>query len=442
MALSKIDVANMLTGATPVANGGTALTSGFVNGSDPRPLSKPIIINGDCSVAQRGTANTDESSSGVYRVDRMNVGLSSIGEFRLSQESLSSGAAYNAGFKKAFRIDCTTADGSPSSSDNIFMQYKLEGNSVQVFKKGTSNAEKYTLAFWVKSNKTGTAQVNLVDGDNSRQVGATYTISSANTWEHKVLNYPADTTGAFDDDNNKSLEIEWALDAGSDFTSGAVPSAWESSSNADRSVNDLALGDNTANDWAITGIQLEVGEFSSTTLPPFQFEDFNDNLRRCLRYCYQISGDGSNATDLTQITGTGGAGFGSFRFPVQMRASPTQSDSGDDTFTMYGPNTGDPSSLRGDRTNPNSCGIVTDTSITSGNSVNIRVDTGTSNFIRFDAELYMKINSVKLLKLVGFFSSYVLTLDDDEVLYVPNDPDNRHYQGIQEWVAEGNTIEE
>ena len=32
MALSKIDVANMLTGATPVANGGTALTSGFTNG--------------------------------------------------------------------------------------------------------------------------------------------------------------------------------------------------------------------------------------------------------------------------------------------------------------------------------------------------------------------------------------------------------------------------
>ena len=29
MALSKIDVANMLTGVTPVANGGTALTSGL-----------------------------------------------------------------------------------------------------------------------------------------------------------------------------------------------------------------------------------------------------------------------------------------------------------------------------------------------------------------------------------------------------------------------------
>ena len=327
MALSKIDVANMVTGAVPVANGGTALTSGFVNGSDPRPTSKPIIINGDCSVAQRGTANTDESSSGFYRVDRMNVGLSNIGEFRLSQETLSSGAAYNAGFKKAFRIDCAVADASPASGDIANMTYKIEGRDVQAFKKGTSSAETYTLAFWVKSNKTGTAQVSLIDGDNSRQVGATYTISSADTWEHKVLNYPADTSGAFDNDNAKSLEIEWALDAGSDFTSGAVPNAWESSSNADRSVNDLALQDNTANDWAITGIQLEVGTFSSTTLPPFQFESFGENLVRCQRY-HQVINDGGDVNN--GVTGTGYFHTGSsffFTTPLitEMRATPSLS---------------------------------------------------------------------------------------------------------------------
>ena len=84
MALSKVDVANMLTGLVPNDN------------TIRRPLSKPIIINGDCSVSQRGTANTDESSSGFYRVDRMNVGLSNCGEFRLSQETLTSGNAYNA----------------------------------------------------------------------------------------------------------------------------------------------------------------------------------------------------------------------------------------------------------------------------------------------------------------------------------------------------------
>jgi len=33
------------------------------------------------------------------------------------------------------------------------------------------------------------------------------------------------------------------------------------------------------------------------------------------------------------------------------------------------------------------------------------------------------------------------TIDGTE-MSVPLDPNNRHYQAIQEWVAEGNTIEE
>jgi len=31
---------------------------------------------------------------------------------------------------------------------------------------------------------------------------------------------------------------------------------------------------------------------------------------------------------------------------------------------------------------------------------------------------------------------------DNEQMFVPLDPANRHYQAIQEWVAEGNTIQE
>ena len=33
------------------------------------------------------------------------------------------------------------------------------------------------------------------------------------------------------------------------------------------------------------------------------------------------------------------------------------------------------------------------------------------------------------------------TIDGQE-MFVPQDPANRHYQAIQEWVAEGNTIAE
>ena len=64
MALSKIDVANMLTGSTPVANGGTALTSGFVNGN----LAKvgQVISGGTSSQFTTGsTSFTDVTNCNV-----------------------------------------------------------------------------------------------------------------------------------------------------------------------------------------------------------------------------------------------------------------------------------------------------------------------------------------------------------------------------------------
>ena len=39
-------------------------------------------------------------------------------------------------------------------------------------------------------------------------------------------------------------------------------------------------------------------------------------------------------------------------------------------------------------------------------------------------------------------NSYILTLTNGEVWDVPLDTANRHYIAIQEWVAEGNTIQE
>ena len=44
------------------------------------------------------------------------------------------------------------------------------------------------------------------------------------------------------------------------------------------------------------------------------------------------------------------------------------------------------------------------------------------------------VEGTKILNIVA-------TIDGIE-MSVPLDPDNRHYQAIQEWVAEGNTIQE
>ena len=325
MALSKIDVANMLTGATPVANGGTALTSGFVNGKDPRVNVKPIIINGNMAISQRTTSTTGVTSTTYGACDRMQLVNNTMGTYTVIQESLTSGAAYEAGFHNAWRIDCTTADSSPASGDVLYPRYKIESQDLSVFKKGTSGAEAFTLAFWVKSNKTGNAQVNFYDIDNTRLCSGTYSISSADTWEHKVINIAADTTGAWADDNGEGLRIEWRLDSGSDSTSGATPTAWESSTTANTAVGQVNHLDNTSNNFHITGVQLEVGEFSSTTLPPFEHESFGDNLHRCKRYYHSIA-DGSIQQYEYIATGhaqSGSSAHGVYRFDPQMRATPS-----------------------------------------------------------------------------------------------------------------------
>tara|TARA_R110002012_G_scaffold196868_1_gene365355 strand:+ start:67 stop:1200 length:1134 start_codon:yes stop_codon:yes gene_type:complete len=295
-------------------------------------LVTPIIINGDMSVAQRSTSTSSYGSVAYSTVDRFKT-VFEVGTYTVSQESLSSGNAYNAGFRKAFKALVTSTAAPGSAGAQTTFEQRIEGQNLQIFKKGTSNAESFTLAFWVKSSKTGSnLQVNLRDSDNTRQVGGTYDISAANTWEKKIINFPADTTGAFNNDNGTSLTIEWWLDGGSNYSGGAVPTAWEASSNADRNVTNFDLAGAT-DSWHITGVQLEVGEFDSTFIPAFPFESFASNLQRCLRY-YQKSYDYGTAVGTDTYTGmaiTRNYDTSSARddnpyntpFQTKMRATPT-----------------------------------------------------------------------------------------------------------------------
>jgi len=256
--------------------------------------SQPIIINGNMAVAQRGTSTTSvtNGNSGYITCDRMRFNESGTmgAALTITQESLTSGNAFLNGFANAYKVDVTTADGSPDADDWSRLNMRFEGQDVQMFKKGTANAEKFTLAFWVKATKTGTNTIELYDNDNNRSVNGSYTISTTNTWEHKVVNFPADTTGAFGDDNAESFRVTWSLSAGSNYSSGTLASAWGSPTTANAAAGQVNHFDSTSNNFHITGIQLEVGEYSSTTLPPFQHESYGDNLRRCMRYFYKLGG--------------------------------------------------------------------------------------------------------------------------------------------------------
>ena len=95
------------------------------------------------------------------------------------------------------------------------------------------------------------------------------------------MSFPADTTGAFDDDNAESLFMAIWLHAGSNFTSGTLnSSAWASNTNANRVGSISSFFDSTDRTFFITGVQLEVGQNATE----FEHEPFEGTLAKCQRY--------------------------------------------------------------------------------------------------------------------------------------------------------------
>jgi len=295
---------------------------------------KNIIINGDMSIAQRGTSATGlgDGDIGYHTCDRWRFQELGTPTYEFTQTQ-STDVPSGQGFATSLKMDCTTADASLSASDAVTIRQKIEGQNLQYIKKGTANAESLTCSFWVKSNKTGTYIIQIRDNDNSRQISKSYTIDSASTWEKKTITFAGDTTGTLDNDNNASLFFDFWLGAGTDYTSGTLATSWEASAlNTNTAVGQVNIADSTANDWFVTGVQLEIGSAASD----FEFLPVDVNLQRCLRYYEKLySLTTAPADGATNYTFGGAAGEASWtcfttnnigsgtKFKVEKRTTPT-----------------------------------------------------------------------------------------------------------------------
>jgi hypothetical protein len=241
-----------------------------------------IIINGDMSIAQRGTSTSSVTTTdGYYACDRW-YSQTDTGTWTISQ---STDVPTGQGFVNSFKMDCTSA--GTSNADEVMIRSKHEGQSLQYLKYGTSSAESLTLSFWIKSNKTGNYYVAFVNNNSTqdRVVSFGYSIDSADTWEKKTITIPGDTSRSIENTVNEEFTIYWLFSAASAFTSGGVSNTWIDYSASRFANSDLAgLGGSTSDEVYMTGVQLEVG----TAASDFEFLPVDVNLSRCERY-YQKS---------------------------------------------------------------------------------------------------------------------------------------------------------
>ena len=238
-------------------------------------VNRNVVINGNMVLAHRDTSSTGiGASSGYFTVDRFYLEASgTAGRLTMSQDS--SGPS---GFANSLKLDCTTADTSIAAGELLILEHRIEGQNLQAFAKGTSDAKPFALSFYVKGNASATYVAELYDNDNNRAISKTFSVTT--DWTRVELTYPADTTGAFGDDNGSSLVLGIWLHAGSTYTGGTLQTSWGSASAANRAVGISSFFDSTDRTFFITGVQLEVGQNPTT----FEHEPFERTLTKCQRY--------------------------------------------------------------------------------------------------------------------------------------------------------------
>jgi hypothetical protein len=283
--------------------------------------NKNVIINGSMNVAQRGTSFTGlgGSTGAVYTLDRFHTfDGSTAGRATVTQDS-----SAPSGFANSLKLACTTADTSIAAGEIFLLSQRIEGQNLQAFAKGTSDAKPFSLSFYAKANASKTYVAELFDIDNSRHVGKTFTVGT--DWARHEITFPADTTGAFDDDNGRSLDVSIWLHGGSTYTGGTLGTVWQAEDADDRAAGIGSFFSSTDNTFFITGVQLEVGQNPTE----FEHEPFERTLDKCQRYYQEIFMFHDAGSQYIRET---------IPFKVEMRASPTgtvfaQTNSGGGTNT-------------------------------------------------------------------------------------------------------------
>ena len=356
-------------------------------------VNRNILINGNMNVKQRDAGGfTGVGGSALYHLDRWKFQCANTdGRFSSTQDS---SVPTGKGFANSLKLDCTTADTSIASGEQFIFQQKIEGQNAQGFAKGTSEAKPFALSFYVKGNASATYVAALYDADNTRYVGKTFSVTT--DWTKVEITFPADTTGALDDDNASSLELWIWLHAGGTYKGGTLPLTWASYSNSNAAEGADSFFDSTDRTFFITGLQLEVGQNPTE----FEHEPFERSLEKCKRYYQRIQAVDSPYQRLAtgQCTTTDDISF-MLQLHPELRAAPDAS-SGFDHGTLSHLNVLNSSGgavaigalafsdfYNGRNTVQITATDVSGDPLTAGDVSFLHANNNTSAYIAFDAEL-------------------------------------------------------
>ena len=284
-----------------------------------------IIVNGDMTIAQRGTTETGSAANGYSTVDRIQLQQGGTDDYpETAQGDVASGTTpYTEGFRKTFKVTNGNQSSGGQAGDERAVRYSIEAQDVATSGWNYKSASSFiTLSFWVKSSVAQNFYGYLLSLDGTMQRYAFETGSlSADTWTKVTKTIPGNSNIAIDNNTSEGLRIEWRLYAGTDYTdSGVSLNTWAAFAGGTRTPDSTSTW-YTTNDatFELTGLQLEVGSQATA----FEHRSFAEEALLCKRYFQQIIGNG----DLVMFGSGRASGTSNALVPIQLavplRASPT-----------------------------------------------------------------------------------------------------------------------
>ena len=357
--------------------------------------NRNLIINGAMQIAQRGTSATS-ATNGYHTVDRWgqsNGGLDNAAT--MAQVDVASGTTpYTLGFRKAYKI--TNGDQTSVGNGDYYRIYQFveAQNMANSGWNYTSTSSDITVSCWVKSSVAQNFYIELRTQDGTQQayVWETGTLT-AGQWTKITKTITGNSNIQIDNDNSHGPCLFFHLFNGTDMTGTMTLNQWAAYNTAVRTPDMTSTWyDTNDSTFELTGVQLEVGSVATD----FEHRSYGDELAKCQRYCYEhlISGSNAYASIMLGCYYMSSRIYGSFRFPVTMRAAPTMvCTDATDAFVAYRDGNADNvNEFHIDSANnvgPNGAEILNDSdaSGTAGQVCFIRrKDTNTTTF-RFEAEL-------------------------------------------------------
>jgi len=269
--------------AITVANDGTC-TANVTSLSGGQLSNRNKVINGAMTVSQRhGTSAVQLSATEQYIVDRFKNDTGS--SFDMKADA-SQSTDHPDGFSNSLKLVCDGVS-SPGTNGNGGIATFIEGQDVQDFGFGSSNAKAITLSFYAKSaaqnaNHTYSVMVGYSKDGTGARVKQLKSFTVTASWQRFIMTFQptgvAQSAG-ITNSNAYGIQIFFSLAAGSSDLVSEITTWTEEGALVGVTGQDNFF-DASGNELYITGVQLEVGSVATD----FEHRSYCDEINKCKRY--------------------------------------------------------------------------------------------------------------------------------------------------------------